>query len=125
MGQGWSTYIVQLHSNIFVEADTSKNCQIYPNNEYATYDECDKDYIDNTLARKFGPNFVPVWATTDGGREVSTAMWENMSNLPNLPDKLHDQLVPIFEGTEASQCPLPCTTTSTTIRQSLNTFRHV
>jgi hypothetical protein len=104
-GEGWSTFVVQIDENVFVENDPSKNCQNYPNNQFETYKQCDEDFIAKTLRTNFGPKFLPIWATNL--TDVSYTKWENASSL---------DLAQLFEGTTVSPCPLPCRTARVTAR---------
>ena len=109
LGKGWSTYIAQIHENIFVENDPTKKCKNYPNEDHETYNDCDKAFIRESLTAKFGPDFVPIWATSSSN--VSDVMWDNATGWD-----LHAALVPLFDGGQVSDCPLPCKTTSVTTR---------
>ena len=60
--------IVEMKQNIFVENDPSKSCRGYPNEEFENYNDCDKEFVSKTLAKHFGPNLIPIWATFDLGK---------------------------------------------------------
>jgi hypothetical protein len=55
---------VQIKKNVFVEEDKAKNCQVYPNADYFSYNDCDdqwmKDYVDQHI-----PGLVPIWLADD------------------------------------------------------------
>ena len=92
--------VVKLKQNVYQEKDSSKNCRNYPNERYKSYGACDDDFLKNHIP----PNIYPIWLE-DNLNEVTviTAIQriENSSvDLGDLPD-----------GTQLSDCPLPCTTT--------------
>ena len=58
-----------------------------------------------TLAKYYGPNLVPFWATYDQ---------ENVTRSQTI-DWSFDY-GPLYDGTTVSDCPLPCTTTSVNAR---------
>ena len=58
-----------------------------------------------TLAKHYGPDLVPFWATYD---------LNNVTRSHNV-DWSYDY-GPLFDGTTTSDCPLPCTTTSVNAR---------
>ena len=90
--------------DIFVENDPSKSCRSYPNEEFENYNDCDKDFVSKTLAKHFGPNLIPIWATFDLGKVTRS----------HFVDWSYDYRV-LFDGTRKSDCRLPCSTTSVNI----------
>ena len=54
------TYMVEITQRQFVEEDPFNECRDYPNPEYASYDECDNQFMRETL-----PGLTPVWITED------------------------------------------------------------
>ena len=52
-------YAVEIAGNSYVEEDESKNCQNYPNSEYASYKECDDDYMQATCK---SVKLTPLWS---------------------------------------------------------------
>ena len=57
-------YIVRIKENVFVEGDPGQTCRNYPTSEFASYTECDDQYVGrkiNQLAP--GLNLTPVWMT--------------------------------------------------------------
>ena len=38
-------FLIQIKENIFVEEDLTKKCQNYPNAKFASYDNCDEEFI--------------------------------------------------------------------------------
>ena len=53
-------YTVEITQRQFVENDPFNECRDYPNPEYASYDECDNQFMRETL-----PGLTPVWITED------------------------------------------------------------
>ena len=51
-------FVLRIEENIFVEEDESKNCEEYPNSDYASYRECDDNFT-RSICSKAG--LVPVW----------------------------------------------------------------
>ena len=51
-------YTVEITERHFVEEDPINGCRDYPNPEYASYDECDNQFMRKTL-----PGLTPVWIT--------------------------------------------------------------
>ena len=94
-------YILELRRDVFVEQDRSKNCRNFPTSAYESYNECDKNFTLSTLAKHYGPNFLPIWATFDLD-SVTRSQYIDWS---------YDYFY-LFDGTTKSDCPLPCTTTS-------------
>ena len=84
-----------------MEHDPSKSCRNYPNQRFESYNHFDKDFTLNTLAKHYGPGFVPFWATDD---------LDNVTR-SQIIDWSYD-FGPLYDGTTTSDCPLPCTTNS-------------
>ena len=61
-------YAVEISGNSYLEEDKSKKCRNYPNTEYASYKECDDQYMRNICDRV---GLVPVWISKDFS-EVTT-----------------------------------------------------
>ena len=88
---------------VYVSADLSKHCAVYPTPQFASYLACDRAYGLEVLAAIFGPGFTPlaysdnlttVTATPTFGRDIT----------------VHQNLV---SGRKLSNCRLPCTITKT------------
>ena len=48
--------------NIFVEEDPNQNCRNYPTSEFASYTECDDQYVRKRIDQLApGLNLTPVW----------------------------------------------------------------
>ena len=54
------TYMVETTQRQFVEEDSFNECREYPNPEYASYDECDNQFMRASI-----PGLTPVWITDD------------------------------------------------------------
>ena len=52
------SYTVEITQRQFVEKDPFNECRDYPNPEYASYDECDNQFMREKL-----PGLTPVWIT--------------------------------------------------------------
>ena len=57
-----SEYIVKIKKNIFVEEDPGNTCRNYPNEDFASYKECDDKVMADTL-KNMGLNITPPWLT--------------------------------------------------------------
>ena len=90
----------QFSQNKFVEDDKSRKCEVYPNKEYSTYNECDAEFMQKTIAENFP--FLPVWATDDIDNVTKHAVYEHEEH------GLFHLAIDLFDGTEMSPCPLPC-----------------
>ena len=111
------SYMVEISQQVFVEEDPNHTCLNYPTKEYASYGECD-----DAAMRKMLPNITPIWLADDFA-EVSTRVFDENGTLGNerkhgvkLSINFHDSgsvMQDLFDGTEASKCPLPCRTTRT------------
>ena len=55
-------YAVEIAGNSYLEEDTSKKCCNYPNSEYASYKECDDQYMKDICERV---GLAPVWLMDD------------------------------------------------------------
>jgi hypothetical protein len=58
------SYAVKIKENNYVEEDKSKECRNYPNPDFATYDDCDDNYMKNRV-NTLDPNLVPIWLADD------------------------------------------------------------
>ena len=97
----YDDYILEIKQDTYMENDPSKNCKKYPNQKFESYNHCDKDFTLRTLAKHYGPGFVPFWATDD---------LDNVTRSQKI-DWSYD-FGPLYDGTTTSDCPLPCTTNS-------------
>jgi hypothetical protein len=105
-------YWVNVQKNVFVEEDPTKNCRNYPNPYYASYRECDDQWMKDTVAR-LAPGLVPIWLA-DNLETVTTQHFA-----PGITDSMTDDgftLGDMADGTSLSDCPLPCSTIYTETR---------
>ena len=58
-------YVIQVRENIFVEADLSKRCVVYPNPSFFSYRECDDQFMRDFVSTFEPSGLVPVWLTDD------------------------------------------------------------
>ena len=109
--------MVEISQQVFVEEDPNHSCLNYPTKEYASYGQCD-----DAAMRQMLPNITPIWLADDFA-EVSTRVVDENGTLGNeikhgvkLSINFHDSgavMQDLFDGTEASKCPLPCRTART------------
>ena len=97
--------VVQLRQHVYIEKDQTKNCQVYPNDKFLSYSACDDNFLQSSLP----PGLVPIWLT-DNMDQVTTKMV--VDTFPNNSIVYAD----LEDGTQLSDCPLPCTTTSVETR---------
>ena len=57
------SFILQIKENVFVEADSSKGCRIYPNQEFYSYQECDDQFMSDYVSSFDPSGLVPIWLT--------------------------------------------------------------
>jgi hypothetical protein len=100
-------YLVELQQTVFMEEDTEKNCTNYPNEEFQSYDDCDATFVRQSLAKYYGPDYVPIWVTEDQAN-VTMLMEEASPDFTSKPVSQGD----LFSGNEMSKCRQPCTATS-------------
>ena len=96
-----TNYMVDITQTIFVEEDPNNNCRNYPNQDYHSYQECDEKYMRNLLPA----DLMPMWLS-DNFSEVSTQVFDENGTS-------YDALLDLFDGSNLSDCPLPCKTTQT------------
>mgnify|MGYP001158889063 CR=1 FL=1 len=67
-----TSFIVKIKESVFVEEDSSQTCRNYPTSEFASFTECDNQYVRRRIDQ-FAPglNLTPVW-TTDNLDMVTT-----------------------------------------------------
>ena len=53
-------YALTLSQKIYLEADVGKNCKNYPNKEFASYRECDENFVYNEVKQHY--KMMPFWA---------------------------------------------------------------
>ena len=59
----WFDYAVNFHQDLSVEQDRNIGCRNYPNKDYETYQECDKQFIKKTLKATGWNNLTPILST--------------------------------------------------------------
>ena len=75
-------YIVKIKENVFVEEDPSQTCRNYPTSEFASYKECDDQYVRREVDKLApGLNLTPVWMTDDLDM-VTTKPLPNINSAP-------------------------------------------
>ena len=76
-----SHYVVEIKNRIFSQEDPSNSCQNYPNNDFATYKECDAKFTKDTFTEIVGGlNVTPPWITDNIDSVTGTAVpWFNIS----------------------------------------------
>ena len=122
-------YVTQISSNEYIEEDTTKSCAVYPKSVFASYKDCDEHFMKNILSTFDPPNLVPVWLTDNMENVTSKMTMRHLGNKFSFKIQLMDNRnVPfsgnstgthyedLADGTELSDCPLPCTTTKTDTR---------
>ena len=107
LGQHIQTdFVIKLKENIFVEEDISKNCVNYPHGKYASYNECDEDFLGSAIP----PGLVPIWSGSNF-ENVTTSLY-----VKNIAHPLYDY-GDLADGTQKSACLLPCSTIYVESRQ--------
>ena len=91
------TYILDVKENIFVKEDVSKSCLDYPTQFHQTYGDCDDEFLDTVV-----PHNMKAIGQVDDYNQASTFAIAEMPLIYN----------DLFDGTEKSPCPLPCSTYS-------------
>ena len=87
-----------MSKTIFLEEDVTKKCVDYPHESYASYGQCDDQFVTENIP----PGLVPIW-TVNEMQNVTKFMYVPV---PSTPPQYAD----LFDGALASDCPLPCTT---------------
>ena len=90
---------------MYLEEDKTKNCRNYPNNEFPSYNDCDENFMRRSLPQ----GLVPIWLTDNMDQVTTKMVVDTFPNNSILYEDLED-------GTQLSDCPLPCTTTSVETR---------
>ena len=58
----YSGYIVRINKDVFVEEDPSKTCRNYPNANFASYKDCDDQFMRDKLEEVApGMDLTPPW----------------------------------------------------------------
>jgi hypothetical protein len=97
-------FLVNLKKNVFVEEDPTKNCRNYPNPDYASYRDCDDQWMKDTVASQ-APGLVPIWLADTMETVTIQLFAPNFTNFGGM-----------ITGSSLSDCPLPCSTIYTETR---------
>ena len=60
----YSSYIVRIKTDVFVEEDPGKRCKNYPNPDFASFKECDDQYMRDKI-NEVAPGLTPPWLADD------------------------------------------------------------
>ena len=63
-------YAVEISKNVYLEEDKSKKCRDYPNSEYASYMECDDQFLKDKCERV---ELAPIWLVDDFSQATTKA----------------------------------------------------
>ena len=74
-------YAVEISGNSYLEDDTSKKCRDYPNSEYASYKECDDQYM-RDICKRVG--LAPVWLFEDFSQVTQKAVIDDTTGLDRI-----------------------------------------
>ena len=55
-------YVMEISENVYNEHDMSKNCQNYPNRDFASYFDCEEHFLQE-VCKKYG--VAPIWLYKD------------------------------------------------------------
>ena len=97
------TYMLTFTQNIFIEEDKAITCVVYPSVDFATYEECDRQYLDALLQHE---SLYPGWATSG----VLTLVTNLTSNTSGFSSAIQGY----FMGTTPNPCQEPCIQTAIT-----------
>ena len=56
--------------------EVNSNCVNYPTEQFASYADCDQEFVRRTLPR----GFVPFWSVNNVSMASNTFSWENVPN---------------------------------------------
>ena len=64
--ENYSSFIVRINTDVFVEEDPSKTCRNYPNANFASYKDCDDQFMREKLEEVApGLDLTPPWMADD------------------------------------------------------------
>lgn len=110
-------FYIDIREEVYVEEDPTKNCVNYPDDDYETYNDCDRQTAMSELAEEISHNFYPIWAAP--GNNFSRVTKEPVNIDPhNLSG--HMAHVNYASGLTTTACKLPCDITKTVTRSFLN-----
>ena len=101
----YGIYNLDLSQYVFVEKDPTKNCRVYPNNDYESYGECDQAYVESMLR-----GIVPIWNTNNISKATRNS---------SIQKKEKGSFYEFAEGLADSPCKLPCTSTKATAQLAI------
>merc|ERR550532_2611286 len=92
-------FVMEISENIYNEQDKSKNCKNYPNENFASYFDCEEHFVQQTC-QSFG--VAPIW------------LFEDLKNVTRDPVHSPDSRLSclyLYSGDKKPHhCPLPCRT---------------
>ena len=100
-------YMVEVQKNQHVEEDPAQGCRNYPNTEFETFNDCDMAFMRRSLAKSYSayPNFIPLMVAE---KESDATSWLEVG--PDFYQPKQFNFRDMSDGTQASDCPPPCTT---------------
>jgi len=103
-------YMIEISEDVIHEEVKSSACRKYPNIDFSSYRECDEKYLQNVVASFTPSNLLPIWLTN---QFPSVTPFLHMTEWGNTSKVDYEDL---WDGTQASACPIPCTVWSTDTR---------
>ena len=104
-------FYIEMSQEIYVKEDTSKNCTNYPNNEYETYNKCDRKSALSDLSKRISSQFYPHWAAASNNfsRVTTTPVFMDITNSSSA----YLTHINYLAGITTTHCQLPCQVTKT------------
>ena len=93
--------LFKISQTIYSTRDANNPCVIYPTNQYKSYDDCDQDYVLDTL-KKTTPGLKPFWAVRNLNDTTKHSVLHNFTYVG------YGGTENLFDGTETSDCRNPC-----------------
>ena len=82
VSKGMFRYIVKIRERVFIEGDPGQTCRNYPNTEFASYSECDDQYVRKRVEEIApGLNLTPIWMSDHLDTVTSELLPTNLSML--------------------------------------------
>ena len=64
--ENFSSYILRINTDVFVEEDPSKTCRNYPNDNFASFKDCDDHFMRDKVEEVApGLDLTPPWLVDD------------------------------------------------------------
>ena len=60
----FSSFVVKIKKNVFEAKQRDRKCSSYPNADFASYKECDSDYM-RVRINNLAPELTPPWVKGD------------------------------------------------------------